>query len=123
MLDHAKNQENHTRNPGRTDKKIDRQCENFKVKSKRVCTNRSIKINMLIEERKRYQIDPVLLNEASNKRSTINAGRMEKNLKKISREVKMMTEDSKEWNVAPKYYLPGRLMSAFFWKVQIIKTG
>ena len=72
------------------------------------------KINMLTEATKRHQNDVVSLNETSGKLNTNNAGRMEKMLKKISREAKVTTTDSKEWNMAPKDYFPGGLMSAFF---------
>ena len=41
---------------------------------------------------------------------------MERMLKKIGREVKMITADSKEWNMTPKDHLPGGLMSAFYGK-------
>ena len=74
------------------------------------------KMHVLIEAIKRHQIDAVLLNETNEKWNTMNKGRTERTFKKIGREGKMITADSKEWNMTPKDYLPGGLMSAFYGK-------
>ena len=71
------------------------------------------KTNMLTEATKRHQIDAVLLNEKNTKWSTTSVRRMEKTLKKITREAKMAIADSEEQNVATKDHLPGGLMSTF----------
>ena len=117
MLDLMENEENYVRNPGHVDeiKLID----NVRILtlSPRGCVpiDKS-KTCMLIEAMKRHQIDVVLLNEKNTKWNAMNEERMERTLKKIGREVKMITTDSKEWNMTPKYCLPGGLMSTFFGK-------
>ena len=109
MLDCASDQENFMRNLGRTDEiKL---MDNVIIWGW-VPTDVS-KTCMLTEAIKRHQIDAVLLNEKNTKWSTTNAGRIEKTLKKITREAKMTTADSEEWNLTPKDHLPGGLMSAF----------
>ena len=85
----------------------------------RVPTDKS-ETSMLAEAMKRHQINMVLLNETNAKWNAMSKGRVEIMFKKIDREEKMTTVDSKEWNVTLNDYLPGRLRSEFCGKYRLL---
>ena len=72
--------------------------------------NNESKMEMLKAAIHRLQIDIILMNEVNTKWNTCNLGRIERQIKGVDRESKIIVADSGEWNTTPGDYLPGGVM-------------
>jgi len=68
-------------------------------------------MHMMNQSLEKYQIDIALFNETNLKWTPINLDKIENNLKRKYRELKVIGADSKQWNITSNNYLPGGLLT------------
>ena len=74
--------------------------------------NNNLKIERFIKSIEKYQIDMMLLNEVNMKWTPSNIDKIERKLRKLGREIKVIPADSTKWSVSKKNFLPGGLLTA-----------
>ena len=67
------------------------------------------RITEMRESIEKHQIDVALFNEANTKWTTRNVDKIEKEMRKIGKGTKVITADSKQWNMTENEHLPGGL--------------
>ena len=69
------------------------------------------KMELFINSCKKKQIDAMLLSETQTKWTPHNIDRMQQRIHSISRNAVVIGADSKQWDVTPRLFLPGRILS------------
>ena len=71
------------------------------------------KMEMFLTSIEEHQIDIMILNETNTKWNPANIDKMEQNLKRLGREIKTHTADSKSWKLTASNHLPGGVLTVF----------
>ena len=70
-------------------------------------------MNNLQKAIKKYNIDIIMMGKTKKKQNMVNVSKMERQMKKISREAQIIIANSKEQSVKNTDYLPGGIMMVF----------